>query len=72
MRDYLPASDLQRLPEETVRLYDDTALAGKVLLFGVRRAPAARGGDGIERLRWRYDRSLPLATSWTAPSSSIG
>jgi hypothetical protein len=37
MRDYLRASDLQRLPEETVRLYDDdTAPAGKVLLFGDR------------------------------------
>lgn len=37
MRDYLRASDLQHLPEEAVRLYDDdTAEAGKVLQFGDR------------------------------------
>ena len=35
MRDYLRASDLEKLPEELVRLYDDgTETADKVLYFG--------------------------------------
>lgn len=35
MRDYLRASDLQRVPAEAIRLYDDdTATEGNVLLFG--------------------------------------
>lgn len=37
MRDYLRASDVQRLPEEVIRLYDDdTASPEKLLLFGDR------------------------------------
>jgi hypothetical protein len=37
MRDYLRASDLQHLPDDAIGLYDDeTAGAGKVLLFGDR------------------------------------
>jgi hypothetical protein len=39
MRDYLRASDLQKLPEEVVQLYDDgTATADQVLYFGDRLA----------------------------------
>jgi hypothetical protein len=39
MRDYLRASDLQKLPEEIVQLYDDgTATADQVLYFGDRLA----------------------------------
>jgi hypothetical protein len=39
MRDYLRASDLEKLPEEVVRLYDDgTATADQVLYFGDRLA----------------------------------
>ena len=42
MRDYLRVSDLQRLPEEVVRLYDDgTATADQVLYFGDRLAAAS-------------------------------
>ncbi|MBD0273163.1 MAG: hypothetical protein ICV73_14705, partial [Acetobacteraceae bacterium] len=34
MRDYLPASDLSRLPEEIVSMYDDgTAIQGRKVLF---------------------------------------
>ena len=37
MRDYLRASDLQHLPEDLVRMYDDsTATADQVLFFGDR------------------------------------
>ena len=37
MRDYLRASDLQRLPEDAIRLYDDdSASADRVLYFGDR------------------------------------
>jgi hypothetical protein len=39
MRDYLRASDLQKIPEEVVQLYDDgTATADQVLYFGDRLA----------------------------------
>jgi hypothetical protein len=39
MRDYLRASDLEKLPEEVVQLYDDgTATADQVLYFGDRLA----------------------------------
>ena len=39
MRDYLRASDLRKLPEDVVRLYDDgSATADHVLYFGDRLA----------------------------------
>jgi hypothetical protein len=42
MRDYLRASDLQKLPEEVVQLYDDgTATSDQVLYFGDRLAVQA-------------------------------
>jgi hypothetical protein len=42
MRDYLRASDLQHLPEDVVRLYDDgTASADQVLYFGDRLKAAS-------------------------------
>ena len=42
MRDYLRASDLQRLPEDIIRLYDDeSAATGRVLVFGDRLARQA-------------------------------
>jgi hypothetical protein len=41
MRDYLRASDLEKLPEDVVQLYDDgTATADQVLYFGDRLAAA--------------------------------
>ena len=45
MRDYLRASDLQKLPEDVVQLYDDgSATADQVLYFGDRLA-----GDGAPK-----------------------
>ena len=42
MRDYLRASDLAKLPEEIVRLYDDgTAIEGRKVVFEPTGAPAA-------------------------------
>ncbi len=42
MRDYLRASDLAKLPEEIVRLYDDgTAIEGRKVVFEPAGAPAA-------------------------------
>lgn len=42
MRDYLRASDLAKLPEEIVRLYDDgTAVEGREVVFEPAGAPAA-------------------------------
>lgn len=44
MRDYLRASDLQKLPENVIQLYDDgTATADQVLYFGARLA----AGQGV-------------------------
>jgi hypothetical protein len=41
MRDYLRASDLEKLPEDVIQLYDDgTATADQVLYFGDRLAAA--------------------------------
>jgi hypothetical protein len=61
MRDYLRASDLQHLPEEIVRLYDDgTATVDQVLYFGDRlksgvrligQATADEPADDLDRLR---------------------
>jgi hypothetical protein len=42
LRDYLRASDLQPLPEDLIRLYDDgSAATGKILVFGDRLAKQA-------------------------------
>jgi hypothetical protein len=42
MREYLRASDLQHLPEDVVRLYDDgSATADQVLYFGDRLKAAS-------------------------------
>jgi hypothetical protein len=46
MRDYLRASDLQKIPEDVVQLYDDgTATADQVLYFGDRLAQAATSSE---------------------------
>jgi hypothetical protein len=45
MRDYLRASDLQKLPDDVVALYDDgTATADQVLYFGDRLAGQGQPG----------------------------
>jgi len=54
MRDYLRASDLQKLPDDVIALYDDgTATADQVLYFGDRLAgqgaPAAAITEGMRR-----------------------
>jgi ectoine hydroxylase-related dioxygenase (phytanoyl-CoA dioxygenase family) len=47
MRDYLRTSDLSRLPEEVVSLYDDgTEVTASVLVFPPTRAAAAAGVQG--------------------------
>lgn len=46
MRDYLRATDLAKLPEDVVQMYDDeTASAEKVLYFGDRLVTERADGE---------------------------